>query len=71
MPVTLIIDPAHADSVRHDMQAFLHFLARGRWTINEGEDFDGRVVLTIDFRDSLDADDFRRWRNMTRHLSQR
>ena len=71
MPVILIIDPVDANNVRYDVQTFLHFQTRGRWTISESEDFDGRFVLTIDFCDSLDADDFRRWRNMANYISQR
>jgi hypothetical protein len=33
---------------------FFHFQTRGFWTINEAKHFDGRVVLTIDFRDPSD-----------------
>ena len=70
MQVVVIADPAHVKVVRHDIQT-LHFQTRGRWMAREGEDFDGRIVLTIDFRYSLDADNFRRSRNIAPYISSR
>ena len=68
MRVSVIIDPAHDqyDTVRYDIQTFLHFQTRGYWTITEKEDFDGRAVLTIDFSDPSDEHYFKCLSNIAR-----
>ena len=53
MRVRVIIDPAHDqyETALCEIQTYLHFQARGYWTISEKEDCDGRTVRTIDFQD--------------------
>ena len=59
----IIIDPncRHPDVVRHDILTRAHYQSRGIVSFDETKDIDGRTILTIDFRDPLDADDFRSW----------
>ena len=73
MKVSVIIDPAHDqhDTVRYDIQTFLHFQTRGYWTISEERDFDRRAVLTIDFSDPSDAHNFKCLPNMATRVSRR
>jgi hypothetical protein len=73
MQVSVIIDPAHDqyDTVLYEIQTFLHFQARGYWTISEKQDFDGRAVLTIGFRDPSDAHNFKCLSNIAHHISRR
>ena len=70
MRMALEIDPSNLRSaaLRADIQNFLRFMARGQWRISEEEDFDGAVLLTLDFRDPLDAADFQRWGDIRRHV---
>ena len=53
MKVSVIIDPAHDqhDTVRYDIQTFLHLHAHGCWPISEKEQFDGSTVRTTDLQD--------------------
>jgi hypothetical protein len=37
---------------------------RGLVSFKKEEDIDGRTILTVEFRDPLDADDFRSWLGM-------
>jgi hypothetical protein len=73
MQVSVIIDPAHDqnDTVHYDIQTFLHFQTRGYWTITEKQDFDGCVVLTIDFQDLSDEHNFRFLSNIAHYISRR
>ena len=59
----IIIDPDcdHPDVVRHDILTRAHYQSHGLVSFDETKDIDGRTILTIDFRDPLDADDFRSW----------
>ena len=56
----IIIDPncRHPDVVRHDILTRAYFQSRGLVSFHETEDIDGRTILTIDFRNPLDADAF-------------
>jgi hypothetical protein len=58
----IIIDPDcdHRD-VRHDILTRAHFHSRGLVSFKETADIDGRMILTVDFRDPLDAGHFRSW----------
>ena len=62
----IIIDPdcRHPDVVRHDILTRAHFQTRGLVSFKKEEDIDGRTILTVEFRDPLDADDFRSWLGM-------
>jgi hypothetical protein len=57
----IIIDPDHR--VRHDILTRSHIHSRGVVSFKETADMDGRTILTIDFRDPLDAGHFRSWLN--------
>jgi hypothetical protein len=59
----IIIDPdrRNADVVRHDILTRAHYQSRGLVSFHEAADIDGRTILTIDFRDPLDAGHFRSW----------
>ena len=63
MQEKIIIDPNYRnpDVVRRDILTRAHYQSRGLVSFDETEDIDGRTILTIDFRDPLDADDFRSW----------
>jgi hypothetical protein len=63
MQEKIIIDPDcdHPDAVRHDILTRAHCQSRGLVNFEEKEDIDGQTVLTIDFRNPLDADHFRSW----------
>lgn len=60
MRVIITIDPREPepDWVRGSAELWLANRARSGWRIREGEDLDGRGVLTFDFNDPLDAVDF-------------
>ena len=60
MRVAITIDPRdpHRDWVRDDAESWLHYNARDRWRVREREDLRGRVVLTFEFDNPLDAVDF-------------
>ena len=60
MRVAITIDPRNSsyDSVRDDAEWWLGDHARDRSRVREQEDPRGRVVLTFEFDDSLDALDF-------------
>ena len=60
MRVAITIDPQdpHRDRVRDDAEFWLRHHVRDRWRVREGEDPDGREVLTFEFMDSQDAMDF-------------
>jgi hypothetical protein len=70
MRVTLSIDPTNyqADTLRQDVQTFLHCHARKECNVSEEMDFDGLTLLTVKFRDPLDAADFKLWRNIRHHI---
>jgi hypothetical protein len=60
MRVIITIDPRdpHREWVRDDAEFWLGNRARSRWRVREGEDWDGREVLTFEFDDPFDAMDF-------------
>jgi hypothetical protein len=60
MRVAITIDPRdpHRDWVRDDAEWWLGNHARDRWRFREQEDLRGRVVLTFEFDNPLDAMDF-------------
>jgi hypothetical protein len=70
MRVTLSIDPTdyQANTLRQDIQTFLHYHARKECNVREEMDFDGLTLLTVEFRDPLDAADFKLWRNIRHHI---
>jgi hypothetical protein len=70
MRVTLLIDlfDDQIDDLRHDVQTFLHLMARDRWQVSEADGPDDLTLVTVDFHDSLDADDFKLWRNIDQHI---
>ncbi len=70
MRITIEIDPSsyRSSELLYDIQAFLHFMARDRWQITEDEDFDGCTLLTVDFRDPVDAADFQMYREIRHHV---
>ena len=59
----IVIDPdfRYRDVVRHDILTRAHFHSSSLVSFKETEDIDGRTILTIDFRDPLDAGHFRSW----------
>jgi hypothetical protein len=59
----IIIDPdrCNPDVVRHDVLTRAHFHSRSLVSFKEAEDIDGQTVLTVDFRNPLDAGHFRSW----------
>ena len=60
MRVAITIDPRNSsdDFVRDDAEWWLGNHARDRWRVREQEDSRGRVVLTFEFDNPLDAMDF-------------
>ena len=69
----IIIDPDchHPEVVRRDILTRAHYQSRGLVSFDETQDIDGRTILTIDFRDPLDADDFRSWLSMVDGIARR
>jgi hypothetical protein len=69
MRVEIILDTTdHRDcAVRDEINGWLHHATRNLWTVSETEaddDGNGTVTLLFDFRDPLDASDFRYWRGL-------
>ena len=63
MPEKIIIDPDchRPDIVRHDILTRAHYHSHRLVSFDETKGSDGRIILTIDFRGSLDTDRFRSW----------
>jgi hypothetical protein len=70
MRVTLSIDLMHplTDDLRHDVLTFLHTMTRDQWHISEEDGSDELALVTVDFRDPIDAENFARWRNTGGHI---
>ena len=60
MRVVITINPRdpHRDLVRGDAERWLRHHARDRWRVRDGEDADGREILTFEFMDPRDGMDF-------------
>ncbi len=60
MRVAITIDPRDPNRtyVREEAESWLHDHARAGWRVREQEDLHGRLVLTFEFSDPLDAVDF-------------
>jgi hypothetical protein len=70
MRATVTMNPTSygTASLRHDIKPFLQFPPRDQYQVREEDDFDGLTLLRVDFRDPLDASDFKLWRNIGRHI---
>ncbi len=70
MRATVTMHPTSdgTESLRHDIKTFLQLPARDQRQVREEDDCDGLTLLTVDFRDPLDASDFKLWRNIGRHI---
>jgi hypothetical protein len=73
MQEKIIIGPdcCNPNVVCHEISRRAHFQSRGLVSLDEMEDIDGRTVLTIDFRDPLDANHFRSWLSSTTLIAHR
>ena len=70
MRVILTIDPTDRTDIamRDEAVDWLHCTTRNAWSVteveDEGDDDEQGMTLTFEFRDPLDADDFRYWRGL-------